>query len=278
MAPTTNLEKWEAEVAAEIENPSADVNVSGGLVQGVEGSEVGKLTYTHEGEMLTAVDGPKGETEYSYDSGERLSKVSLPNGTWGEIKYDEFGRANSVTVSVEGGASKTTKFEYTDSPSRSTRVVPDGEVATNYVFGVDGSLLKWSNGKTPPIFDDISGTLHDPEDLETTKAISPGVHNLVVQAFSAEGIKSIEVIANGSDLVKEKTCEENLEKVGVECEIVKTEWVTETGNWPPGILLSRSGCDQQLRPRSQRKILGEHPLHAPTGSRSRGTRDLCRHS
>jgi YD repeat-containing protein len=236
VTPPPNIEKWEAEVAAEIEAPSVDVNVSSDLVQSVEGSEAGELTYVHSGESLTAVKGPEGESKYEYDGAGRMTKVTLPNGTYAEIAYEvTYGRVKTVTVSIEGGAPKTTHFEYTDSPSRSTRVVPEGP-ATVYDMAADGSFVRWQNvGKAPEI-EDLGGNLVDPEHRETEKAMEPGAYELNVKAFSAEGIAKIEVIANGNIQVDEKTCAEDFEKPGVECEHVSDSWVTESANWAPGIV------------------------------------------
>ena len=230
--PQADLEAWEREVAAQIKPPSVSVDTSGGLVELVKGRDAGEVAYTHSGELLTAVSGPDGETKYEYDSAGKMTKVTLPHGTYAQIAYEPtYGRVKSVTVSIEGAKPKTTTFAYTDEP-RSTKVEPEGEVATTYQFRADGSVFKWSNTSKPPVFDDISGTLHDPADLETAQPITPGVHNLVVQAFNAEGIASIQVVANGSQLVSEKTCT----KSRAECETVRLEWVTETQNWPPGIV------------------------------------------
>ena len=220
----------EADQAPAKDDPTLEVNTSSGLVSSVEGEEAGTTTYSHEGEMLSAVDGPKGETEYEYDSEERLTNVTLPNGTWGEIKYDSFSRVESVTVSVEGAKAKTTKFTYKDEPRRTT-VSAEGEPATIYDIAPDGSVLKWWNTEVPPEIENLSGSLY--ANKETSEAIEPGDYELLVQAFAAEGIASIQIIANGNQLVDEKTCEKTAE---TNCKTVEDPWVTNTGNWPPGIL------------------------------------------
>jgi hypothetical protein len=50
---------------------------------------------------------------------------------------------------------------------------------------------------------------------------------------SVKGIASIQIAANGSQLVDEKTCTKTAE---TNCKTVEDSWVTNTGNWPPGIL------------------------------------------
>jgi Domain of unknown function (DUF6531)/NHL repeat len=215
------------------DDPKLEVDISEGLVESVEGKEAGTVDYEHDGELLTAVNGPEGEADYEYDEAGRMTKVELAGGSWAEIAYEAtYGRVKSVTVSIEGSTPKTTKFEYTDSPSRSTRVVPDGEAATVYDIAADGSFVRWQNAVKPPELEDIGGTLYDPEHRETAKPIEPGVYSLEIKAHSDEGIAKIEVVANGNLQVDEKTCDEETEK----CETVSDQWVTEAGNWSPGIL------------------------------------------
>ena len=170
------------------------------------------------------------------EPGDVFDDGQLPNGSWAEIEYEApYGRVKAVKVSIEGGTAKTTHFEYTDSPSRSTRVVPEGP-ATVYDMAADGSFVRWQNAGKAPEIEDLGGNLVDPEHRETPKPMEPGVYGLEIKAFSAEGIAKIEVIANGNLQVDEKTCTEDFEKEGVECEHVKDQWVTESANWAPGIL------------------------------------------
>lgn len=62
-----------------------------------------------------------------------------------------------------------------------------------------------------------------------------GDHELFIQAHSEEGIASIQVIANGSDLVDEKACAQT-EAPGIECKTEVDAWVTSTEENPPGRL------------------------------------------
>ncbi|MGE5527334.1 MAG: DUF6531 domain-containing protein [Methanosarcina sp.] len=228
----------ESPLAADVQDdPSLEVNVSNGLVEDISGEEAGTVEYAHNGAELTAVSGQEGETSYEYDGAGHMTKVELPNGSWAEIEYEAaYARVKAVKVSIEGGAVKTTHFEYTDSPSRSTRVVPDGGQATVYDMAADGSFVRWQNAAKAPEIEDLAGTLVDPEHRETAKPIEPGAYALNIKAFSAEGIARIEVVANNNLQVSEKTCTEDFEKEGVECEHVSDSWVTETANWQPGIL------------------------------------------
>jgi YD repeat-containing protein len=217
------------------EDPKVEVDVSGGLVESVEGEEAGQHTYEHDDGLLTAYEGPQGETEYGYDEAQRLTKVTLPNGTWAEIEYGSTdGRVKSVTVAPNGSNAKTTYFSYTDEPRRSTVTPPDAPAIT-YDIGDDGSVFKWWNALKPPEFEDIAGTLYDVENKETAAPIAVGDYNLSVQAYSEEGVASIQVFANGRDLISEKTCPQVYEEPA-KCKKLADEWVTYTGNHAPGIL------------------------------------------
>jgi YD repeat-containing protein len=223
------------EGATEEAAPKVEVEESEGVVTSVEGEEAGQTDYSHDGELLTAVEGPKGETAYEYDEAERLTKVTLPNGTWGEVKYDSIGRVKSVTVSIEGGKVKTTHFTYSDEPRR-TVVEPEGEDTTTYDIGADGSVLQWSYTPTPPTIKQLEGSLYAQRGEVHPETISPGDQTLNVEAESTRGIASIQIVANGTLLASEKTCEQDYEKSGTECVEEELSFVTETENWAPGIL------------------------------------------
>jgi YD repeat-containing protein len=224
-----------AEEAPKEDDAAVEIEASEGLVETVEGDEVGTLSYEHSGDLLTAVSTPEGETTYAYDGAGRMTKVTLANGNYAEIAYEAtYGRVKSVTVKIGSAAPKTTHFTYSDDPHR-TMVTPPDAPATTYDIAADGSIFKWWNAKQPPVLDDIAGSLYDVYNRETSHPIPVGVHTLVVQAHDDEGIASIQVIANGNQLVDEKTCQHDPAEPG-KCVTQSSEWVTETGNWPPGIL------------------------------------------
>ncbi len=234
------IQKWlipssEAPKVPEENDPSVDIDLEAGVVSSVEGEEAGVNTYGHTGTLLTSYGGSQGETSYVYDAAGRMTKVTLPNGTWGSIAYEPtYGRVTKVTVDPAGSEpAKTTFFSYSEAPRRTT-VTPEGAPTVVYDIGPDGSVLKWQNVKKPPIFDNIYGSLYFYK--ETAAPIPTGAHVLDIQAHADEGIASIQVIVNGSQLVDEKTCTENLETPEVECQTVKDEWVMETENYAPGIL------------------------------------------
>jgi YD repeat-containing protein len=235
------VQKWVAGTEEAEENslvafeddPRVDVSLSGGLVSAVQGNQAGQHTYTHEGDRLTVHKAPQGETKFQYDSSGRLTKVELPNKTYGVITYFATdGRVKSVAVAPNGSGAKTTYFEYSDEPRR-TVVTPPSKPIVTYDIGPDGSVLKWWNSVTPPEFYDLAGTLY--ANRETASPITTGDHSLFVQAHSEHGIESIQVIANGNQLVDEETCEQDPEKPGVECVTIAEPWVMNTANWSPGI-------------------------------------------
>ncbi|HEX5376365.1 MAG TPA: DUF6531 domain-containing protein [Solirubrobacterales bacterium] len=220
------------------DDPKVEVEASSSLVDSVEGEESGQISYEHEDELLTAVNGPTGETDYDYDSEGRLTKVTLPNGTWGQVAYDEAdGRVKSVTVDPAGEEPvKTTYFAYQDSPSRRTTVSPEGEQATVYDIAADGSVLKWWNALKAPEIEVLSGSLYVQRGEIHPEPITVGDHDLLVRAHSEEGIASIQLIANGDLLVDEKTCAQDYSNEKTECVDEAMQWVTDTGSWAPGIL------------------------------------------
>lgn len=226
------IQRW-SHLVEENDDPSADVAISNGLVSEVSGSEVGKETYSYSGDDLVAQKGAGGETKYTYDTAGRMTKVQLPNGNYATITYNStYGRVSSVTT-VVGGVSKKTSFTYSDEPRR-TEVIPPGAPVITYDIGSDGSVLKWWNAAKPPEFHDLAGSLY--VERETVTPIPPGDKNLVVEGYSAEGIASVQMIANGNQVVHETTCEQDIEKLGTECVELPSEWVTNTADHPPGRL------------------------------------------
>jgi YD repeat-containing protein len=204
----------------------------GNFIGSVAGAGVGKHSYEHDGDSLITHEGPQEAAAYEYDGAGRLTNVTISNGTWASIVYDPtYGRVSEVTVDPAGEApEKTTEFNYSDDPRRTVVIPPDAPHIT-YEIGGDGSVLKWWNALEPPVFDKLSGSLI--AERETSTPILAGAHNLEIQAHSEEGIASIQVIANGNQLVDESTCDK---PEIIECKTQLNEWVTETGLHPPGVL------------------------------------------
>ena len=141
-----------------------------------------------------------------------------------------------MTVSIEGGKAKTTHFEYTNE-SRRTVVEAEGEPTVTYDIGADGSVLKWWDAPSVPTIEEMTGSLYTQRmEVNPEETITPGDQTLVVPAYSIHGIASIQLIANGNQLITEKTCKQDYEVKGTECVHEELSWVTEAENWPPGIL------------------------------------------
>jgi len=214
-------------------DPKITVETPEALVSKVSGNAAGTHTYTHVGDDLTGHKGPAGEMKYEYDASGRMTKVTLPNGTWGSIAYQADGRVKSVTVDPAGAdPSKTTTFEYSDLPRR-TVVVPSDAPHITYDIGEDGSVLKWWNALQPPVFNDLAGGMYENRNKED--GLLPGDQYLDIQGHSEEGIASVQVIAEGSQLVHETSCEQT-EDPGIECKTVLSEWVMNTELNLPGRL------------------------------------------
>ena len=224
-APQLDLGDGDARVEVETES---------GLVTTVAGTAAGEHSYEHEGDFLVSHDGPEGETTYEKDpTTGLLSKVTLPNGTWAEVKYFSDNRVKSVKVSLEGAAAKTTYFEYKDGPPRRTIVDPEDAPHVTYDIGEDGSVFRWWNTEKPPELK-LAGTLYD--NREEDGELWPGDHELEATAKSEEGINSINVLVNGTTLVDEKTCSQQPEVQGIECKEEENAWVSSTDLNAPGHL------------------------------------------
>lgn len=218
-------------------DPKVEIETEAGLITEVAGAAAGEHEYSHSGDDLTAHAGPEGETKYEYDAGGRMTKVTLPNGTWGQIAYFTDGRVRSVTVDPAGAPpAKKTEFEYQDAPSRRTTVVPSDAPHITYDIGEDGSVFKWWNTDEPPTIEPLTGNLYGSR--ETANPIAPGVYYLTARAYSPEGIASIDIILDGNQLVDELNCEQDPEIPGLECVNPPpvNEWVMETSAFAPGII------------------------------------------
>jgi YD repeat-containing protein len=217
-------------------DPKVEIETEAGLVSEITGAAAGEHAYSHSGDDLTAHAGPEGETKYEYDAAGRMTKVTLPNGTWGQVAYFTDGRVKSVTVDPAGAPpAKKTEFEYQDAPSRRTTVVPSDAPHITYDIGEEGSVFKWWNTDEPPTIEPLTGNLYGSR--ETANPIAPGVYYLTARAYSPEGIASIDIILDGNQLVDELNCEQAPEIPGLECVNPPpvNEWVMETDENSPGI-------------------------------------------
>jgi sugar lactone lactonase YvrE len=251
------------------DDPSVEVTTPAGLVESVEGEDVEEISYTHAGQLLTAVDSPEGETKYEYTS-ERLTKVTLPNGTWGKIEYEPLGRVKTVSISVEGAKDKKTTFSYQDEPTRRTTVSPENEPVITYEIGPDGSVFKSANASKPPEIEQPTGTLWTERGEVHPEPMTLGDKTLFIQGYSDEGIESIQIVANGgttgSQVLAEKTCHQNLETPGTECRLESKELITNTEAWSPGILWLEAIVTDHFNHISSLRFWVNVPYTPPAGS------------
>jgi tripartite motif-containing protein 71 len=213
-------------------DPKVEVETAGDLVTSVAGNAAGTHSYEHEGDFLVSHEGPDGTTTYEKNPAGLMSKVTLPNGTWASISYFPDNRVQSVTVAHEGVDPKTTDFYYkTGPPQRQSIVTPPDKPQVTYDIAQDGSVLKWWHKEQGPKFLTIDGNLYWDKGKEVSGDLVLEVH-----ADSPHGLASIEIIANGNQLVSEKRCEQDPGTPEIECVQMEDMWVTDTGSLTPGIL------------------------------------------
>jgi YD repeat-containing protein len=213
--------------------PAAGVTTSGGLVQSIQGAPTGSISYQHEATRLTGTTTPEGTSHYVYDAQHRLQKIELPHGTSAEIGYDTIGRVISLKIVLEGATAETTNIEYDPEGSRETVVRRPKKAAVHYAISEEGSVLKWWNTPKPPEIEELQGSLWAQRGEVNPGTITIGDQSLETKAYSPEGLHSIQIVANGNQIVAEKTCEKAHD---FECLYLERIYVTETGNWPPGIV------------------------------------------
>jgi YD repeat-containing protein len=222
----------EEEKAPVKDDPAVAVATTSGLVSSVTGAQAPTHTYSHEGELLSADQGPEGTTTYKYDASARLTKVTLPNGTIAEVVYDTTGRATKVTVDPAGAEpAKSTNISYSEesgTESRKTTVEPQGQRRTFYVTGNDGSVLRWWNAEVPPTFNKEAGTLVEKREKE----LGIGDQTLTIEGHAAEGISTVQFIANGDTVVDERT----YTGTRAERENEQLQWIVNTEELPPGTM------------------------------------------
>jgi tripartite motif-containing protein 71 len=217
--------------ATEGADPELDLALTSSKVTEVESAEAGDTTYAYVGSRMTAANGSAGETKYTYDSSERLTSVTLPNGTTATITYDETSRATSVKADPAGPeVAKTTNFSYQAEPRR-TKVWGGGNPEITYDIADDGSVLKWAWAETPPTIASIAGSIWSKKGQE----IENKDQTLFVTASSPHQIASIKVVVNGNSVVEEKTCEDPASPPSHVCDQPPPlEWITHPSEHAPG--------------------------------------------
>jgi tripartite motif-containing protein 71 len=212
-------------------DPKVEVATPGGLVASVSGNAAGQHTYTYEGDFLTSHQGPEGKTTYKKNTAGLLSEVILANGTWAKIYYYADNRVEKVTVAPNGLNEKTTFFYYEQGPPRRSRVAPPNQPQITYDIGADGSVFKWWHAGTKPEILNLDGSLGIDK---AGKEVPAGDLYLEVIGDSPHGITSIEVLANGDQLVSEKRCDN---EPATSCPTRQEDlWATDTASLAPGVL------------------------------------------
>ena len=227
-----NLETMQLEdEATEGSDPELDLVLSADKVTEAASEEAGDTTYAYGGARMTTADSPDGETNYTYDSSERLASVQLPNGTTATMTYDSTSRATSVKVDPAGPeTAKTTNFSYQAEPRR-TIVWGGGVAETTYDIGEDGSVLKWAWAETPPTIASISGSIWSKKGQE----LDNKDQTLFVTGSSPHQIASIKVVVNGDSVVEEKTCEDPASPPSHVCDQPPPlEWITHPSEHAAG--------------------------------------------
>jgi tripartite motif-containing protein 71 len=213
-------------------DPSMSLTNSSGLTTGVS-SEAGSASYSYSSGNLTSEKDPEGETKYERDASNRLTKITLPNGTWASIVYDSSSRATEVTVKPAGKEEKTTHLWYGLEP-RETKVWGGGEPEVIYSVTEDGSVFKWAYAEIPPTIEEPSGSLWSSRGKEVEKSKA---QTLVVNASSSSEISSIKIVANGNAVVEETTCEDNSVPPAHNCDKPPAlEWTTSPSEHAAGQL------------------------------------------
>ncbi len=217
--------------ATESDDPELDLVLSSNKVAEVESVEAGDTIYAYVASRMTAASGSAGETKYTYDGSERLTSVTLPNGTTATVTYDETSRATSVKVDPAGPeTAKTTNFGYQAEPRRTT-VWGGGNPEITYDIADDGSVLKWAWAETPPTIASIAGSLW----AKKGQLLENKDQTLFVTGSSPHQVASIKVVVNGTSVVEEKTCEDPASPPSHVCDQPPPlEWITHPSEHAAG--------------------------------------------
>jgi len=226
------LTKMELKEPRASTDPALNVSLTSGLATSVASEEAGTTTYSYESGNLASKKNAEGETKYTRDTNNRITKIELPNGTWAKIAYDSIGRATEVILKPAGGTEKTTHFWYGTEP-RETRVWGTEHPEVIYSFNEEGSVFKWEYAKVKPTITSITGSLWEDRGTEVPNKD----RSLVVNAYSQLEIASIKVIENGNAVIAEETCEDTSTPPAHNCDSPPPlEWFPNPSQFAPGQL------------------------------------------
>ena len=231
---SASLSKMTLDEPLTTSDPTMTVSTTSGLTTSVSAGAAGTATFSYESTKLKSATDPEGQSKFEYDASNRIKKVELPNGSWAKVEYDSYSRVTAVTLKPAGSGEAKTQVFYGSEP-RETKVWGGGNPEITYSIGADGSVLQWSYAESPPKIASIVGSFwghrNDPNPVENKD------QTLFVTAESPLEIASIKVIANGSAVVAEKTCEDNSVPPKHNCDRPEPlEWITNPSEHAAGRL------------------------------------------
>ncbi|MGN6254253.1 MAG: DUF6531 domain-containing protein [Solirubrobacterales bacterium] len=227
-----NLTKMELQEPGTSADPALNVGLTSGLATSVASETAGTTTYSYESGNLTAKKNAEGETKFTRDANNRISKIELPNGTWATVEYDSIGRAIKVVVKPAGGTEQTTHFSYGTEPHE-TRVWSTEHPEVIYSINNEGAVFKWQYAEGPPVIESITGSLWE----NRGKELPNQDQTLSVTASSNPyEIASIKVIEDGNAVIGEETCEDNSSPPANNCKQASLTWVMNPSEFAPGQL------------------------------------------
>lgn len=249
----------------EAPDPAITISNTSGLATSAS-TEAATATYTYASGNLTAEKDSEGEVKFERDESNRITKITLPNGTWAKLTYDTTGRATKVIVKPAGGTEQTTNFKYVTSP-RTTYVWGTNTPEVVYYFGEDGGLLITENTVSPPVFESLGGSLWSGRN--STTPLENKDQLLYAVATSQNEIASIKVLA-GNAVLAEQTCEDKAQPPDHHCDRPEPlEWITNPSEHVPGRLdLEVVATDFQGHSASQRFFV-TMPQQPPPGPEER---------
>src|SRR5262249_20871291 len=108
------------------------------------------------------------------------------------------------------------------------------EKRTFYLFDNDGDMIRYWNAQKPPVFRAFSGSIYAKGDkpLDAEKELGIGDQNFFVEGEDAEGIKTIQIVVNGTTIADERPCTAGREA----CKTEHLDWIVATEELAAGTM------------------------------------------